>query len=77
MAIDLGKGPAVERGPALIAVLLGKYAIERAAEKGRALLALADEDIGKALEPRQYGNESRPYGILEFLRLHFEQSPAA
>ncbi len=69
-AIDLGEGPAVERGAALIAMLLDQHAVERAAEQRRAFLALADEKIGETLQPRQHGDEAGPDEIVEFFCLH-------
>jgi hypothetical protein len=43
-------------------------------ERGR-LLPLADKEIGEALEPRQHGDEPRPYGIMEFLCPHLGSPP--
>ena len=68
--VDLGEGPAIERGPALITMLLGKHELERPAQQRRTLLARADEKIGKALQPRQHRDEAGPDGIVEFLCLH-------
>ena len=68
--VDLGEGPAIERGPALITVLLGKHELQRAAQQRRALLAPADEKIGKALQPRQHRHKAGPDGIVEFFCLH-------
>ncbi len=73
--IDLGEGPAIERGAALIAVLLDQHALQRAAKQRRALLALADEKVGKALQPRQHRDEAGPDGIVEFFCLHLKSSP--
>src|SRR6185503_7973185 len=47
--IDLGEGPAIERGSPLIAMMLVEHAKQRAAKERLALLLLAGEHIGKAL----------------------------
>src|SRR4029077_17274262 len=60
--IDLGEGPAIERGAALIAVMIGKHAQKRAAKEGLALPLLADQHVGKTLEPWQHGDELMPQG---------------
>ena len=42
-----------------------------------AFLALADEKIGEALQPRQHGDKAGPDRIVEFFCLHLKSSPAA
>jgi hypothetical protein len=56
-------------------VLLGKHADKRAAKESLALFFLADKNVGEALEPRQHGDEPRPYGIMEFLCPHLASPP--
>ena len=68
--IDLGERPAIERRPALIAMMLVEHAEERAAKQRPALLLLADEHIGEALEPRQHGDQPLPYGVVAKSCLH-------
>ncbi len=68
--VNLGEGPTVERPAPLIAMLLGEHEMKRAAKERGRLPPLADEEIGEALEPRQHGDEPRPYGVVEFLCLH-------
>jgi hypothetical protein len=60
-AINLGEGPRVERPPRLITMLLSEHQMECAAQQRGRLAPFADENIGEALEPRQHGNEPRPY----------------
>ena len=52
--VDLGKGPTIERGAALIAMLFGEHAPERAAEQASAGAPFAGEEVGEAHEPRQH-----------------------
>ncbi len=51
-------------------MLLGQHQLKRTAKERGRFTPLADEKIGEALEPRQHGNEPRPYRIVEFLCLH-------
>lgn len=51
-------------------MLLGEHEMKRAAKERSRLGPLADKEIGEALEPRQHGDEPRPYGIMEFFCLH-------
>ena len=69
-SVDLGERPAIERGAALIAVMLGKHAHKRAAKESLALLFLADQHVGEALEPRQHGDQAMPDGLLMNFCLH-------
>ena len=75
LAVNLGEGPAVERPAPLIAMLLGEHEMKRAAKQRGRLRPLADEEIGEALEPRQHGDEPRPYGVVEFFCLHLRSPP--
>ena len=52
--VDLGKGPTIERGAALIAMLFGEHAPERPAEQASAGAPFAGEEVGEAHEPRQH-----------------------
>src|SRR5262245_34519071 len=69
--VDLGEGPAIERGAALIAMLFGEHAPERSAEKASAGAPVAGEKVGEAHEPRQHRNEPGPDRFIEIFRLHF------
>ena len=69
--VDLGEGPTIERGAALIAMLFGEHAPERAAEQASAGAPFAGEEVGEAHEPRQHGNEPGPDQFIEIFRLHF------
>src|SRR5262245_25281704 len=73
--VDLGEGPAVERGAALIAMLFGEHAPERPAEKASAGAPVASEKIGEAHEPRQHRNEPGSDRLVEIFRLHFSVPP--
>ena len=75
LAVNLGEGPTVERPSPLIAMLLGEHEMKRAAKERGRLRPLADKEIGEALEPRQHGDEPRPYGIVEFFCLHARSPP--
>jgi hypothetical protein len=75
MPINLAKGPDIERHAALIAMLLGQHALKRSAKKGRALFPRADQQVGKAFQPRQHGDEAGPYGVVESLCLHLVVPP--
>jgi hypothetical protein len=75
VAIDLGEGPAVERRSALVAMLLGQHAGERAAEQRDPLVALADKEDREAHESRQHGDEARPHLVVEILCLHGDPPP--
>jgi hypothetical protein len=44
-------------------MMLVEHAKERAAKQGLALLLLAGEHIGEALEPWQHENELTPHGV--------------
>ena len=68
--VDLGEGPTIKRGAALIAVLLSEHALQRAAEKRRTGAPFPGQKVGKPLEARQHGNEPDPDGIVEILCLH-------
>jgi hypothetical protein len=70
MAVDLTEGPHIERGAALIAVLLCKHALKSAAKQGRALVPGADKQVGEAHQPRQHDDEAGAYRVMEFLCLH-------
>jgi hypothetical protein len=69
MPIDLAESPDLQRGTTLIAVLLVKHAVERAAEQRGGIAAAADQHVGKALEPGQHGHQARPYGVVEIFCL--------
>ena len=69
--VDLGKGPTIERGAALIAMLFDEHEPERAADKAGASPAVAGEKVGETHEPGQHGNEPGPDRFVEIFRLHF------
>lgn len=75
--VNLGEGPSVERRATLIAILLGEHALEGAAEKRRAVLLVADENIGKALQPGQKNDEPLPKGIMALACLNHAAFPTA
>ena len=68
--VDLGERPAIERGPALIAMLLGKHSEKRPAKESLTRFFFADQDIGETLEPRQHGDQAMPDGLLMNFCLH-------
>jgi hypothetical protein len=50
--------------------MIGKHALKRSAKEGLALSLLADQHVGKTLEPRQHGDELMPHRLAMDACLH-------
>ena len=57
-------------------MLLGEHDIQRAAEQRGRRAALADQEVGEALQPRQHGDQARPYRVVKKFCLQLA-APAA